>query len=117
MQRYLPFITKELIERCLLTAERTGGSCPCIRVTDTLVKVDEQGLVCSRIARDGVCTVQTPQIFRFPEIYLAHLNAKPGKTYTDDTEIFMDAGGKVGFVQGDPDNRKITYAADLREGL
>jgi 2-C-methyl-D-erythritol 4-phosphate cytidylyltransferase len=29
----------------------------------------------------------------------------------------MDAGGKVGFVQGDPDNRKITYASDLREGL
>lgn len=112
-----PFITKDLIERCLETAEKVGGSCPCIRVTDTLVKVDEEGLLCSRIPRDGVCTVQTPQVFRFPEIYLAHLNAKADKAYTDDTEIFMDAGGKVGFVQGDPDNRKITYASDLREGL
>jgi len=112
-----PFITKDLIERCLETAEKVGGSCPCIRVTDTLVKVDEKGLLCSRIPRDGVCTVQTPQVFRFPEIYFAHLNAKADKAYTDDTEIFMDAGGKVGFVQGDPDNRKITYASDLREGL
>ena len=112
-----PFITKNLIGRCLETAEKVGGSCPCIRVTDTLVKVDEEGLLCSRIPREGVCTVQTPQVFRFPEIYFAHKNAKADKAYTDDTEIFMDGGGKVGFVQGDPDNRKITYASDLREGL
>ena len=26
-----PFITKDLIERCLKTAEKVGGSCPCIR--------------------------------------------------------------------------------------
>lgn len=112
-----PFITKDLIENCLKTAEDIGGSCPCIRVTDTLVKVDENGLMCGRIPRDGVCTVQTPQVFRFPEIYKAHLSAKADKAYTDDTEIFMDAGGKVGFVQGDSDNRKITYASDLKEGL
>lgn len=112
-----PFITKDLIESCLRTAAGVGGSCPCIRMTDTLVKVNEEGVLCDRIARDGVCTVQTPQVFRFPEIYNAHLIAKADKAYTDDTEIFMDAGGKVGFVQGDPENRKITYASDLKEGL
>ena len=38
----------------------------------------------------------------------------PGKAYTDDTEIFMDWGGKVAFVQGSLKNRKITYASDLQ---
>ncbi len=111
-----PFVTEDLISACLLTANRLGGSCPCIRVTDTLVKVDDSGLLCGRLSREGVCTVQTPQTFRFPDIYDAHLKADPHKAYTDDTEIFMDAGGKVGFVQGDAKNRKITYASDLAEG-
>ena len=111
-----PFVTEELVTACLKTAQELGGSCPCIRITDTLVKVDETGLLCGRLSREGVCTVQTPQTFRFPDIYNAHLNADPGKYYTDDTEIFMDAGGKVGFVPGDVNNRKITYACDLTEG-
>ena len=111
-----PYVTKALIEQCIFAAERHGGACPCIRVTDTLVKVSEDGVLSSRIPRDGVCTVQTPQTFRFPDIYLAHKAAVPGKAYTDDTEIFMDHGGKVGFVQGDEANIKITYASDLKEG-
>ncbi len=112
-----PFISEnKLVKSCLDMAEAVGGACPCLRVTDTIVKVGEDGLLCGRLSRDGVCTVQTPQTFRFPDIYLAHCSARADKAYTDDTEIFMDWGGKVGFVQGDPKNRKITFASDLKEG-
>ncbi len=113
-----PFISgNKLVKSCLEKAAEVGGACPCIRVTDTLVKVGEDGLLCGRLSRDGVCTVQTPQTFRFPDIYLAHCNARTDKAYTDDTEIFMDWGGSVGFVQGDPANRKITFAGDLKESI
>lgn len=108
-----PFVTSDLVNACLEAADKHGGACPCIRVTDTIVKVDQDGLLCGRLSREGVCTVQTPQTFRFPDIYRAHLEAKAGKSYTDDTEIFMDWGGKVAFVQGDSCNRKITYSTDL----
>ena len=109
-----PFVTSDLVKACLDAADVHGGACPCIRITDTIVKVGEDGLLCGRLSRDGVCTVQTPQTFRFPDIYVAHLAARSGKSYTDDTEIFMDWGGKVAFVQGSSDNRKITYSTDLR---
>ena len=109
-----PFVTSDLVKACLETAERHGGACPCIRVTDTIVKVGQDGLLCGRLSREGVCTVQTPQTFRFPDIYSAHIDAESGKSYTDDTEIFMDWGGKVAFVQGESVNRKITYSTDLR---
>ncbi|MBO4718178.1 MAG: 2-C-methyl-D-erythritol 4-phosphate cytidylyltransferase [Spirochaetales bacterium] len=109
-----PFVTSDIVKACLDAADVHGGACPCIRITDTIVKVGEDGLLCGRLSRDGVCTVQTPQTFRFPDIYEAHLAAKSGKSYTDDTEIFMDWGGKVVFVQGSSDNRKITYSTDLR---
>ena len=109
-----PFVTSDIVKACLDAADVHGGACPCIRITDTIVKVGEDGLLCGRLSRDGVCTVQTPQTFRFPDIYEAHLAARSGKSYTDDTEIFMDWGGKVAFVQGSSDNRKITYSTDLR---
>ena len=108
-----PFVGYDLIKACFSAAEKVGGSCPCIRATDTMVHVNNEGLVDGRLSRDGVCTVQTPQCFRFPDILKAHEAAMPGKAYTDDTEIFMDWGGKVAFVQGNPQNRKITYASDL----
>ncbi len=109
-----PFIDVSLVKACFDAAKTVGGSCPCLRVTDTLVRVDDDGLLCGRLSRDGICTVQTPQCFRFPDILRAHEAAVPGKAYTDDTEIFMDRGGKVAFVQGDAGNRKITYASDLQ---
>ena len=109
-----PFVSKALVSACMEAACQHGGACPCIRVTDTLVKVGEDGLLSSGISREGVCTVQTPQTFRFPDIYKAHLAADAGKAYTDDTGIFMDWGGKVAFVQGESSNRKITYTSDLK---
>ena len=63
-----------------------------------------------------MATVQTPQIFRFPEILEAHRRAATnGKAYLDDTEIFMDFGGFVGTSEGDLLNRKITVAQDIPE--
>ena len=111
-----PFVSPDLVSSCLDAAQAHGGACPCIRVTDTLVKVGEDGLLCGRIERSGVCTVQTPQTFRFPDIWHAHEDARPGVSYTDDTGIFLDWGGKVAFVQGSAGNRKITYASDLDAG-
>lgn len=110
-----PFVDTSLVQSCIDAALLHGGACPCIRVTDTLVRVGEDGLLASRLSRDGVCTVQTPQTFRFPDIYNAHCAAVEGKAYTDDTEIFMDFGGKVAFVQGSKANIKITYAQDIKE--
>ena len=109
-----PFVDKALIEECFATASKVGGSCPCIRMTDTLVRVDEAGLFSERLSREGICTVQTPQCFRFPDILRAH-EAAIGKAYTDDTQVFTEWGGRVAFVQGKPSNRKITYASDLCE--
>ena len=109
-----PFVETALAKECLNAASEVGGSCPGLKVTDTLVRIDETGLFCQRLSREGVCTVQTPQCFRFPDILRAHEAAMPGKAYTDDTEIFMDWGGKVAFVQGSLKNRKITYASDLQ---
>ena len=93
-------------------------------VSDTLVKVSE-GFFSSRLDRAGVCGVQTPQTFRFPDIYEAHVKArglvegvgKVGSAFTDDTQIFMEFGGRVAAVTGSQKNTKITYRDDLEGGV
>ena len=113
-----PFVSKELIENCLKKAFETGGAAPGLPMSDTLVKV-ESGLIASRLDRSSIYSVQTPQTFRFPEIYKAHLKAgekaNDGLVYTDDTQIFTDYGFPVAIVKGDPKNKKITYPSDLEK--
>ena len=116
-----PFVSKDVIEACLDAAFRCGGAAPCVPVSDTLVRVSD-GFFSERLDRTGVCGVQTPQTFRFPEIYEAHVKARDlvdgvGSVFTDDTQIFMEFGGRVAAVTGSPKNTKITYRNDLEGGV
>ncbi len=116
-----PFVSKDVIEACLDAAFKCGGAAPCVPVSDTLVKVSE-GFFSARLDRTGVCGVQTPQTFRFPDIYEAHVKARGlvdcvGSAFTDDTQIFMEFGGRVAAVTGSPKNTKITYRDDLEGGV
>lgn len=110
-----PFVTKQLIAFTLATAMTHGAAAPAISVNDTLIKKDENGFICSRLDRTNVCRIQTPQIFKFPDIFEAHVLAetRSEKMYTDDTEIYSDYGRKVAVIEGDPNNTKITYRKDL----
>ena len=113
-----PFVKKETIEQCLKTAMKVGGAAPCVPISDTLVRAKD-GLISARLDRTNVYGVQTPQAFRYPDIFLAHVEAwqkskaNDGLIYTDDTQIFTDYGYQVAIVEGDPKNKKITYPKDL----
>jgi len=108
------FITTELVIRTLATATIFGGAAPAVPATDSLKTINEQGRIIAHIRREQTMGVQTPQIFRWPDIYLAHEAAKGnGKNYTDDTEVVTDAGYTVGVCQGDRNNRKITYLDEI----
>ncbi len=111
-----PFVSKEIIENCLKTATLVGGAVPALPMSDTLVEV-ENGFIVARLDRSKVYGVQTPQTFRFQDIYKAHLFAREKASkdliYTDDTQIFTSYGLQVAIVNGDPKNIKITYPSDL----
>jgi 2-C-methyl-D-erythritol 4-phosphate cytidylyltransferase len=109
-----PWITEQTIISTLAIATVFGGAAPVLPIHDSVKMIDREGKIVSHVDRNGMATVQTPQIFRFPEILEAHRRAATnGKTYLDDTEIFMDFGGFVGTSEGDLQNRKITVAQDI----
>lgn len=109
-----PWITEETIISTLAIATVFGGAAPVLPIHDSVKMIDREGKIVSHVDRTGMATVQTPQIFRFPEILEAHRKAAINtKSYLDDTEIYMDFGGLVGTSEGDLNNRKITVAQDI----
>ena len=112
-----PFVSQELIIESLATASIVGGAAPALTIHDALKRVDKNGLLVSHIDRSGVVMIQTPQVFRFPEILEAHNIAKTtSKGYVDDSEIFTDAGYNVATIKGSSENIKITTYDDIEKG-
>ena len=108
------FVTEDLIIKTLANATVFGGSAPALMVVDAPKNIDQSGLIINHLERKSTIGVQTPQIFKYPEILQAHEAAQARKReYIDDTQIFTDAGFKVGVCQGDRENRKITYLEEI----
>jgi 2-C-methyl-D-erythritol 4-phosphate cytidylyltransferase/2-C-methyl-D-erythritol 4-phosphate cytidylyltransferase/2-C-methyl-D-erythritol 2,4-cyclodiphosphate synthase len=111
-----PWVTTEVIINTLAVANIIGGAAPVVSIHDALKKIDGEGMIVGHLERSATVAVQTPQIFRFPQILEAHRKAAAtSKTYVDDTEIFIDFGGMVGASAGDRRNIKITTPADIPE--
>jgi 2-C-methyl-D-erythritol 4-phosphate cytidylyltransferase len=107
-----PFATAALFE-AVIAAVRSGADAavPGIPVTDTIKQVTGDGVVVATPARASLVAVQTPQAFRADVLRRAHARGGEG---TDDAALVEDLGGHVVVVEGDPSNRKLTVAEDLR---
>ncbi len=111
-----PWVSEETIITTLAMATVFGGAAPILPIHDSIKHIDSEGRIISHPDRTGLVTVQTPQIFRFPEILEAHRKAaNSSRSYMDDTEIFTDFGNTVGTSIGNIENRKITIAGDIPE--
>jgi 2-C-methyl-D-erythritol 4-phosphate cytidylyltransferase/2-C-methyl-D-erythritol 2,4-cyclodiphosphate synthase len=101
-----PLISQQLIIDLIEAAEKSGAAIPALPVTDTVKRNGKTE------SRDGLYTVQTPQTFRFDLIDSLHQKYKD-KSLTDDAALCETEGHVVTYVTGQPDNIKITHAADL----
>ncbi len=110
-----PFVQPALIDRLLHHLGMHEGVVPGLPVTDTIKRVNAEGIVVETPPRDSLRAVQTPQVFYLAPILAAHRQAaEEGRTdLTDDAAVAEYAGFEVAVVEGDPLNRKITHAEDL----
>ncbi len=111
-----PFFTPALANRIL---DRLGQGCPAvipgIPVTDTVKRVDADGMVAETPPRQALRAVQTPQGFARRELAEAHrawLEAN-GPEVTDDAALMEASGFAVAVEQGEASNMKITHPEDL----
>ena len=110
-----PFSTAALIARAFTCARTFGAAVPGFAVTDTIKEIAVDGSVVGTPDRSRLRAVQTPQAFDFDLILAAHRRAdREGRQdLTDDAAVAEYAGHRVHVFEGDPDNVKITTAADF----
>ncbi len=107
-----PLVTAALARRVFAAARATGGAVPALPVAETL-KCGHRGIVVRTVPRQGLWTVQTPQIFRRASLEAAFTRHRGWRRWTDDASAFEAEGLPVRIVLGDRANLKITAPGDL----
>ncbi len=109
-----PFAGPELIGDVIAALQQYDGAIPALSITDTIKRsLDGQEIVGTEDRR-LLFSAQTPQGFRFGQIFSAHMRAGNGRRdFTDDAEIAEWAGLRVAMVMGEPANIKITHPQDF----
>ncbi len=115
-----PGLSQEALQR-LIEQEHQGsedgwdGAILALPIVDTLKRAQpDSNLVLDSPSRDGVWAAQTPQMFPLAALRLALAEcANKRLTVTDEASAMQELGFKVGLVQGERRNLKITVREDL----
>ena len=104
-------VSVELITRCAEICIKEGSAIPVLPLKDSIREVLNDGS--SRpIDRSIIRIVQTPQTFLSDNLKEAFkLNYQ--ESFTDEATVLESAGFQVNLVEGEEDNIKITYPADI----
>lgn len=107
-----PCVKPEHIEKTVKKALETGASALGCPVTDTLKKVDKNGIITATVDRACLWAIQTPQVFEKQLIIKAY-NEGNCQNATDDCMLLESIGVSVSMVEGDRRNIKVTMAEDI----
>jgi len=110
-----PLVTTGLIEKVIKAAKKFRAVITGLPVKETVKELDDQGMVSQSVHRSHLWLIQTPQIFQFEDINLAHQKAiQDGwEEATDDAFLIEKMGIPVKIIKGDESNIKITTPQDL----
>ena len=109
-----PFISEKIIEEGIKYANIYGAAAPGVTPKDTIKIKNEDNISVDTPDRNTLVAVQTPQCFKYDEIYQCHRKVKEENAIvTDDTSVVERYGHKVYLYEGDYTNIKITTPEDL----
>lgn len=110
-----PFVSTELIMRCLEKAQNTGASIAAVPVKDTIKICDPTSYEVKQTPNRALLwSIQTPQVFNFDLLLKAYQYARDQNLQvTDDSMIIEAFGKKVYITEGEYNNIKITTPEDL----
>jgi 2-C-methyl-D-erythritol 4-phosphate cytidylyltransferase len=110
-----PLVPAELIVRVIDAAKENRAVITALPAKETVKEVDENALVVKTYDRQKVWLVQTPQVFRYEDILVAHQRAiqEGWEEVTDDALLMERVGIPVKVIEGSEDNIKVTTPRDL----
>lgn len=91
---------------------------PVVPVVDSIVRLDGRNVIHYE-NRSELKRVQTPQLMHYTTFAAAYSSAlnrgQMAFDFTDEGSLCLSFGLKVGTFEGDPENVKITFRADLQQ--
>ena len=106
-----PCVSKQLINNLINNVEQGLGVIPTLPLTESIRLVENNKS--QNVLRKNYMSVQTPQCFKYEEINKAY-SQDYCDSYTDDASVFEAFGNKIITVDGENQNIKITFPADLK---
>ena len=104
-----PNFSLQLIKNLVKSLKKNRAVVPTINTKDSIkYKVKKQLF---NLNRDNSFSTQTPQAFRFNDLY--NLSIKQKAKIQDEATLFIDNNLKVKFIKGENSNIKITYKEDI----
>lgn len=110
-----PFITADLIKKCLYKAINKGNCIPVTPLTETVGVIKNEKII--KTERSELLNLQTPQAFKTEEIKKAYSQIKSDEVFTDDCGVYCKYIGACNYVEGDKNNVKLTYKPDFSKLL
>ena len=105
-----PNFSIKLLKNISKNLKKNKAVVPIIKSRDSIkYKVKNQIF---NLNRNNSFLTQTPQAFRFKELYYLAINEK--NKVSDEATIFINNNIKVKFISGENDNNKITYLNDAK---
>lgn len=105
-----PLVSKRLIIKLMLEAEKNAAVIPVVAPPDSYRKVE--GELSHIIDRSTLRIVQTPQVFQASILRKAY-EQEFSPAFTDDASVVEIAGHKITLVEGERENIKITTPVDM----
>ncbi len=106
------FLPADVLTNSITSAKEKGSALVCIKAKDTLIKGKK--VVEEYLNRDEIFYVQTPQIFKYRDLYRALIKAENENFVgTDESMLVRRTGKKVNIVEGSVFNFKITTKEDV----
>jgi 2-C-methyl-D-erythritol 4-phosphate cytidylyltransferase len=111
-----PMATSKLLKNCYTICKKNGSAIAAKRINDTIKRTGENNKVQATIDRTNLWAIETPQVFRFNEIFDAYTRVIIDEKFiTDDSSAMEYAGYTVYLMENTEPNKKVTYKTDLTD--
>ena len=110
-----PVIDTEFIEKLIAAARKNRAVITGLPARETVKVINIRNEVVRTLKREDIWLVQTPQVFRYEDIYEAHQRAlhEGWEEATDDSLLLEKTGIPVKMIEGSDNNIKVTTPYDL----
>lgn len=105
-----PLLSAALIRKCFSEASAKGSAVPYVAIRESLRKISNN--MNEAVDRSIYVAIQTPQCFS-SDLLLRAYRSEYKPTFTDDASVVESTGETIHLVEGETENIKITFPADL----